>query len=62
VSGTADGVMHGLGFLLLVEDGLLRMLEGYTYDEPWPAEVRNLRLSYSNERGHDLEMLRSLKH
>jgi hypothetical protein len=62
VSGTADGVMHGLGFLLLVEDGLLRMLKGYTYDEPWPAEVRNMRLSYSNERGHDLEMLRSLKH
>jgi hypothetical protein len=38
------------------------MLEGYTYDEPWPAEVRNLRLSYSNERGHDLEVLRLLKH
>jgi hypothetical protein len=50
VNGTADNVNHGLGFLLFVNDGALKMLEGYTYDEPWPDEVRGLVLTYS--KGH----------
>jgi len=51
VNGTADNVRHGLGFLLYVTDGSLSMLEGYTYDEPWPNEVHGLELSYSSQRG-----------
>lgn len=47
VNGTAENVSHGLGFLLYVTDGALSMLEGYTYDEPWPDDVRGLALSYS---------------
>jgi hypothetical protein len=62
VSGIADGVRHGLGFVLFVENGLLHMLEGYTYDEPWPDEVRGLRLSYDHDRSNDLSVLRRLKH
>jgi hypothetical protein len=50
VNGTADNVKHGLGFLLFVNDGALSMLEGYTYDEPWPDEVRGLVLTYSTGR------------
>ncbi len=45
VNGTADSVKHGLGFLLYVADGALSMLEGYTYDEPWPDEVHGLVLT-----------------
>src|SRR5271168_1901150 len=49
VNGTADNVEHGLGFLLYIKAGGLSMLEGYTYDEPWPDEVRGLVLRYSTE-------------
>ena len=54
VNGTADNVSHGLGFLLYVKDGALSMLEGYTYDDPWPDDVRGLVLTYaSKEEGRD---------
>jgi hypothetical protein len=45
VNGTAANVKHGLGFLLYVTDGVLSMLEGYTYDEPWPNEFKGLVLT-----------------
>ena len=34
-----DGVAHGAGFVLFVADGMLAMLEGFTYDDPWPNVV-----------------------
>lgn len=49
VEGTARNVKHGLGFLLYVENGVLSMLEGYTYDEPWPEEIHELALRYSTK-------------
>lgn len=54
VNGAADNVSHGLGFLLYVKDGALSMLEGYTYDEPWPEEIRGLVLTYASEGGRKL--------
>ena len=36
VSIEVEGVTHGAGFVLFVRDGVLSMLEGYTYDDPWP--------------------------
>jgi hypothetical protein len=56
VNGTADNVKHGLGFLLYVKEGTLSMLEGYTYDDPWPDEVRGLILTYSSKQGRKLEL------
>lgn len=50
VHGTADNVKHGLGFLLFVKDGVLSVLEGYTYDEAWPDEISGLVLTYSKDR------------
>jgi hypothetical protein len=47
VNGSAENIKHGLGFLLYVADGALSMLEGYTYDDPWPEEIRGLVLSYA---------------
>jgi len=55
VNGTADNVNHGLGFLLYVTEGALSMLEGYTYDEPWPDDVRGLVLTYSSKEGRKLD-------
>ncbi len=55
VNGTADNVNHGLGFLLYVTNGALSILEGYTYDEPWPDDVRGLVLTYSSKQGRKLD-------
>src|SRR5688500_12929085 len=29
-----------VGFVLFVRDGVISMLEGYTYDDPWPEDAR----------------------
>lgn len=31
-----EGVEHGAGCVLFVRDGVLSMLEGFTYADPWP--------------------------
>lgn len=36
-----DGVAHGVGLVLFVEEGRLAVLEGFTYDGPWPGEIVN---------------------
>ena len=41
-----DGLQHGAGFLLYVKDGMITMLEGYSYDESWPEKIVNFDLSY----------------
>jgi|SRR6266850_3312926 len=56
VSGTAANVRNGLGFVLFVSDGALSMLEGYTYDELWPDEVRDLILEYSGGPNRNLQI------
>ena len=32
-----EGVRHGAGVVLFVRSGALEVLEGFTYDDPWPA-------------------------
>jgi hypothetical protein len=34
---------HGAGFLLLLRDGALDLLEGFSYGEPWPEAVDEFR-------------------
>jgi hypothetical protein len=60
VNGTAANVRHGLGFLLFVIDGVISMLEGYTYDDPWPLEVEGLVLTYSGDQSRDIDKVRSV--
>lgn len=44
----ADGVENGGGALLFVVDGMLSMLEVYTYaSEDWPREPRGFRTCYT---------------
>lgn len=43
------GLAHGAGFVLFVRSGRLAMLEGFTFDEPWPQRVRYFRVSYDRE-------------
>ncbi len=56
VSAKIAGLEHGAGFVLFVNDGYLEMLEGYSYDEPWPDSVGEFELSYTGE-SRDVESL-----
>lgn len=58
VSGKATNVKHGLGFLLYIKNGALDLLEGYTYDEPWPPEVEGFSLTYSEGNSRNMDKLR----
>jgi len=46
VIGFIPGLSSGAGFLLYVKDGVLDMLEGYSYDEPWPSSIDVFNLKY----------------
>jgi len=48
---TADiaGLKYGAGFVLFVDDGKVMQLEGYSYEEPWPARIENYKLKYVKE-------------
>lgn len=47
VLATIDGLEHGAGFLLFIDNGLITMLEGYTNaNEPWPDRVARFELRY----------------
>jgi hypothetical protein len=49
VDGTVNGLAHGAGFVLFIRDGKLDILEGFTYDEPWPKDIGHFRLTYHSE-------------
>jgi hypothetical protein len=57
VYATLDGIEHGAGFQLLVRGGRLPQLEGFTYDEPWPAEIGAFELAYIKEPRDELPQL-----
>lgn len=58
VEATIAGLKHGAGFLLHIEKGALDTLEGYTYDEIWPSDIRDFKVSYIGGSGRDLPSLR----
>jgi hypothetical protein len=42
-----EGLEHGAGFVLYIDDGLITMLEGYsTANEPWPESPARFALRY----------------
>jgi hypothetical protein len=49
VNAEVSGLKHGAGFVLFIRDGRLDMLEGFSYDEPWPRETGQFTLSYQRE-------------
>ena len=59
VCADIEGLKFGAGFLLYVENGYLKMLEGYSYDEPWPSDVQKFELSYINGN-RDLSRLKDI--
>lgn len=42
----------------MVKDGLISMLEGYSYDEePWPDDTTDFELEYIDNRANDMRVL-----
>ena len=39
-----EGLKYGAGFVLFLKDGVIDNLEGFTYDEKWPTEVKSFRI------------------
>ena len=58
VDAEIEGLEHGAGFVLYVTDGALDALEGYSYDEPWPNDSDNFKVSTSRERKDLAELSR----
>lgn len=56
VIADVEGVEHGVGFLLFIDDGRLVMLEGYTFEGPWPEHAKLHRLAYTS-KSRDLSEL-----
>lgn len=53
-----EGLRHGAGFVLHVKNGTIDFLEGYSYEEPWPAEIKDFRLMYqTRDKKRDLSCL-----
>jgi hypothetical protein len=48
VGATIPGLDAGAGFVLFIADGALHLLEGYSYDEPWPDSAESFELAYLN--------------
>lgn len=44
-SGSINDVEYGVGFILFIVDGYIKMLEGYTYaGETWPEKITKYEL------------------
>jgi hypothetical protein len=57
VSAIIDGMTHGAGFTLFLTDGMLDVLEGFAFDEPWPDVMTGFELSYPDGWTRELHEL-----
>jgi hypothetical protein len=57
VSAEINDLKYGAGFLLFVKDGAIASLEGYSYEEPWPKDIREFRVYYTDKDLRDEEAL-----
>jgi hypothetical protein len=49
VAARIDGLQNGAGFILFIKNGVITMLEGYTFgEEIWPKSVEHYELYYTN--------------
>jgi hypothetical protein len=60
VFADVEGLHNGASFLLFIKNGVLAMLEGFTFDEPWPSPVIRYSLKYLPQRERDIASLRKL--
>lgn len=60
VVAEVNDMPHGAGFLLFIKNGRLSLLEGYGYDDPWPADVTSYTLKYTGGETRDWTELNKL--
>jgi len=60
VIGEIEGLRYGAGFLLYISEGVLDMLEGYSYDEHWPSSINDFKLSYTKGEERDWAALKDI--
>jgi|SRR5271157_1312765 len=58
VEAIIPSLNYGAGFLLWVKNGVVICLEGYTYDETWPKEIKEFTLRYISGFDRDWNKLR----
>jgi hypothetical protein len=51
VQARLEGLQHGAGFVLWIENGLLATLEAFSYDEPWPEVVNEFSVQPATRSG-----------
>ena len=52
VTANVEGLEHGAGFVVYVDDGMLMMLEGFSFDERWPDSAERYTLDYRQRDRH----------
>jgi hypothetical protein len=57
VEAEVNELDHGIGFVLFVENGRIRTLEGYTYEESIPDDMTGVTLRYVDGDERDEETL-----
>lgn len=48
VGAEFPSVQHGAGFVLFIRGGVVSLLEGFTYGEPWPTDTDEFRVHRQN--------------
>ena len=48
VDADIKGLKNGAGFVLYVRNGRVHMLEGYSYEEPWPPRIDEFTLAFAD--------------
>jgi len=47
--GEMEGLINGFGGVLFVEDGKIQTLEFFTFEEPWPENIRHFKLRLTRD-------------
>lgn len=45
---TTPAVRYGIGLLLVIHDGYIAQLEGFTFGEEWPEVIEPCEFNYMN--------------
>jgi len=57
VGANIEGLCNGVGFLLFITNGKLDFLEGYTYGEEFPIDIKKYDLFYITDKKRNIEKL-----
>lgn len=55
IHAEVKGLKNGAGFVLYIENGRLKTLEGYTYNESWPEQAQISKLFVIKDDGTLIE-------